>query len=311
LVMRKAIAMRWALAMACTATFAGVASTAGAQSFDSPQRVDTTVSLERGGTVSVSVWSGHVNVTGNSGSSVRIRGTVERDAMEVRARSSNVTISMESEYRHGGRAELDITVPEGTSVVIEGYSASYVIQAVKAAVKAETLSGSIRVTDARGKVNVSAVSGNVDVTDIDGDVRAESVSGTITMSGIEGDIEGESVSGEVSISRAKSRSVRAETVSAAIAYRGTFDPSGTYTFKSHSGQLLLGMPADAGASVTMQTFSGNVDSDFPVTLESGRQRLGHESRMEFKVGNGRSRVVVETFSGDIKIQRSTTSDNRE
>jgi DUF4097 and DUF4098 domain-containing protein YvlB len=310
-VTRKAIAMRWALAMACTATFAGVASTAGAQSFDSPQRVDTTVSLERGGTVSVSVWSGHVNVTGNSGSSVRIRGTVERDAMEVRARSSNVTISMESEYRHGGRAELDITVPEGTSVVIEGYSASYVIQAVKAAVKAETLSGSIRVTDARGKVNVSAVSGNVDVTDIDGDVRAESVSGTITMSGIEGDIEGESVSGEVSISRAKSRSVRSESVSGAISYRGTFDPSGTYTFKSHSGQLLLGMPADAGASVTMQTFSGNVDSDFPVTLESGRQRLGHESRMEFKVGNGRSRVVVETFSGDIKIQRSTTSDNRE
>jgi DUF4097 and DUF4098 domain-containing protein YvlB len=309
--MRKAIAMRLALAIAFTAAFTGVSSTASAQSFDSPQRVDTTISLERGGTVSISVWSGQVNVTGSSGSSVRIRGTVERDAMEVRARSSNVTISMESEYRHGGRADLEISVPEGTSVILEGYSAPYVIRGVKASVKAETLSGSIRVTGAGGKVNVGSVSGDIDVRDVDGDVRAESVSGTITMAGIDGDIEGESVSGGVSISRAKSRSVRAETVSGEIAYRGTFDPSGTYTFKSHSGRLLLGMPADAGASVTMQTFSGNVDSDFPVTLESGRQRLGHESRMEFKVGNGRSRVVVETFSGDIKIQRSTTSDNRE
>jgi DUF4097 and DUF4098 domain-containing protein YvlB len=71
------------------------------------------------------------------------------------------------------------------------------------------------------------------------------------------------------------------------------------------------MPADAGATVSLQTFSGNVDSDFPVTLETGRSRMGHESRFQFKIGNGRSRIVLETFSGDIKIQRSTNSDNKE
>jgi hypothetical protein len=39
--------------------------------------------------------------------------------------------------------------------------------------------------------------------------------------------------------------------------------------------------------------------------------MGHESRFQFKIGNGRSRIVLETFSGDIKIQRSTNSDNKE
>lgn len=306
--MRRIIATRLALAVA---VMLGVAGTARAQNFDSPQRVDTTVSLERGGTLSVSVWSGRVNISAGSGSSVRVRGTVERDAMELRARSSSVSISMESEIRHGGRAELDITVPEGTNIVLEGYSAPYVVRGVKGAVQAETLSGSIRVSDAIGRVTLETVSGNIDVSGVDGDVRAETVSGSVAMNDVNGGVESESVSGTISIGRAKSSSVRAESVSGTISYRGTFDPSGNYEFKSHAGRVVLSMPADAGATVSLQTFSGNVDSDFPVTLETGRSRMGHESRFQFKIGNGRSRIVLETFSGDIKIQRSTNSDNKE
>lgn len=306
--MTRIIATRLALAMA---VMLGAAGTARAQNFDSPQRVDTTVSLERGGTLSVSVWSGRVNISAGSGSSVRVRGTVERDAMELRARSSSVSISMESEIRHGGRAELDITVPEGTNIVLEGYSAPYVVRGVKGAVQAETLSGSIRVSDAVGRVSLETVSGNIDVSGVDGDVRAETVSGSVAMNDVNGGVESESVSGTISIGRAKSSSVRAESVSGTISYRGTFDPSGNYEFKSHAGRVVLSMPADAGATVSLQTFSGNVDSDFPVTLETGRSRMGHESRFQFKIGNGRSRIVLETFSGDIKIQRSTNSDNKE
>lgn len=306
--MTRIIATRLALAVA---VMLGAAGTARAQNFDSPQRVDTTVSLERGGTLSVSVWSGRVNISAGSGSSVRVRGTVERDAMELRARSSSVSISMESEIRHGGRAELDITVPEGTNIVLEGYSAPYVVRGVKGAVQAETLSGSIRVSDAIGRVTLETVSGNIDVSGVDGDVRAETVSGSVAMNDVNGGVESESVSGTISIGRAKSSSVRAESVSGTISYRGTFDPSGNYEFKSHAGRVVLSMPADAGATVSLQTFSGNVDSDFPVTLETGRSRMGHESRFQFKIGNGRSRIVLETFSGDIKIQRSTNSDNKE
>jgi hypothetical protein len=185
---RRIIATRLALAVA---VMLGVAGTARAQNFDSPQRVDTTVSLERGGTLSVSVWSGRVNISAGSGSSVRVRGTVERDAMELRARSSSVSISMESEIRHGGRAELDIIVPERTNIVLEGYSAPYVVRGVKGAVQAETLSGSIRVSDAIGRVTLETVSGNIDVSGVDGDVRAETVSGSVAMNDVNGGVASE------------------------------------------------------------------------------------------------------------------------
>ncbi|MEO7368145.1 MAG: DUF4097 family beta strand repeat-containing protein, partial [Gemmatimonadaceae bacterium] len=182
---------------------------------------------------------------------------------------------------------------------------------VKGEAKIESLSGNVVVSDAVGKVHVATVGGNIDISRVDGDVRAEAVAGRVELTNIDGDIESESVSGRIMMNGAKSKSVRAETVSGSVTYNGTFDPAGNYVFKSHSGRLTMGLPADAGATVSLETFSGNVDSDFPVTLESGNSRNGHESRFEFRIGHGRSRVVAETFSGDIRIQRGTTLTDRE
>jgi len=295
------------VALVSAALFAPAA--AEAQGFR--QRVDTSVTIEKGGTLSVSVYSGRVNVIGGSGSSVRIQGTVEGGDMELRARPSSVTISTQQESPHGGRADLDITVPTGTRVVLEGFSAPFSVRGVKGEAKVESLSGNVTVSDAVGKVNVGTVSGNISVDKVKGDVRAEAVSGRLDLTNIDGDIEAESVSGRIVMTRANSSSVRAETVSGSIGYNGTLDPAGNYVFKSHSGRLTLDVPANAGATVSLETFSGNVDSDFPVTLESGTSRMGHESRFEFRIGNGRTRIVAETFSGDIRIQSSTSADNRE
>jgi DUF4097 and DUF4098 domain-containing protein YvlB len=289
-----------------------IASVAQAQgNFDSPERVDTTLALDRNGTVSISIYSGRVNVTGASGSSVRIRGTVERDEMQIRSRSGMISVSLEPERGRGGRAEFDVTVPIGTNVVLEAHSAPLTVRGVKGPAQLETLSGDVQISDAVGTVEVEAVSGSIDISKVDGNVRAEAVSGTVTVTDATGDIDAESVSGRVSISGARSRSVRAETVSGSIGYSGTIESAGNYSFTSHSGRLNLGLPPNAGATVSLQTFSGSVDSDFPVTLERQQSRHGHESRMEFRIGDGRSRIVLETFSGAIRILRGTTRENEE
>ena len=284
------------------------ASVAQAQrTFDSPERVDTTLTLERNGTLRISIYSGRVSVTGASGSSVRIRGTAERDEMQIRSRSGMISVSLAPDRGRGGRAEFDVTVPVGTNVVLEAFSAPFTVRGVKGPAQIETLSGSVQVSDAVGPVEIEAVSGNVDITNVDGNVRAESVSGSVTVTNATGDIDAESVSGRVSISGARSRSVRAESVSGSIGYSGSIESAGSYSFTSHSGRLNLGLPTNAGATVSLETFSGSVDSDFPVTLESQTSRgHDHERKMEFRIGDGRARIVLETFSGAIRILRGTT-----
>ena len=287
-----------------------VASAAGAQNFDRPQRVDTTLTLDRNGTVRVAIYSGHVNVVGTSGSQVHIRGTSERDELDIRDRGGSISVSLEPDQGHGGRAELEISVPVGTNVVLEAFSATLSVRGVKGEAKLEALSGDLVISDAVGTVSAETVSGDIDVGKVDGNVRAESVSGSIGIADVDGDIATETVSGRINMVRAKSKSVRAETVGGSIGYSGTIDQLGNYVFKTHSGRLTLGIPPNSGATVSLQTFSGTVDSDFPVTMESGKQQSGHESRFEFRIGDGRSRIVLETFSGNIIIQRSTTT-NRE
>jgi DUF4097 and DUF4098 domain-containing protein YvlB len=242
---------------------------------------------------------------------VRIRGTSERDELDIRDRGGSISVSLEPERGHGGRAELEISVPVGTNVILDGFSAPLSVRGVKGEAKLEALSGDLVVSDAVGPVSAETVSGDIEIGKVDGNVRAESVSGTVSVADVEGDIATESVSGRIDIVRAKSKSARAETVSASIGYSGTIEPAGNYVFKTHSGRLTLGVPPSAGATVSLQTFNGTIDSDFPVTMEAGRSRQGHESSFEFRIGDGRSRIVLETFSGSIIIQRSTNRDKQE
>jgi DUF4097 and DUF4098 domain-containing protein YvlB len=290
--------VRFTQFITCIAVAGGVAlpaaaRTAAAQVYYAPQRVDTTLTLERNGTLRVSVYAGRISVTGASGTNVHVKGTVERGELEARARLGSVT------------------VPTGTNVILEGFSTGFTVRGVKGEAKIESLSGSVVVSDPVGLVQVDAVSGSVEVSQAQGDVQAESVSGSVTVAGVDGNVEAESVSGRVSITEAKSKSVRAETVSGSITYSGTIEPTGNYVFKSHSGRLTLAVPDNAGATVSLQTYSGNVDSDFPVTLETGTTQVGHESRFEFRLGNGRARIVLETFNGNIRIQRGLTRANQE
>ena len=306
--MEKETAFRASVVFLALAFGAGVA---GAQNIDRPQRVDTTVSLERNATLSVSIHAGRVNVTGVPGSSAHIKGSIERGVLDIRSRASGVTIDTDPEGPLAGRVDLDITVPIGTSVVLEAVSAPFTVRGVKGEVQTENVNGDVDVADAVGRVDAETVSGDVTVTQVKGDVRVEGVNGTVTVSNVDGDVGAETVSGGIALSRVGSKSVRAETVAGRIGFNGKFDPAGSYSFKSHAGALTIGVPANTGATVSLETFNGSVESDFPVTLESGHGRRGHESRMEFRIGDGRSRIVLETFSGSIKIQRSTNRDDQE
>lgn len=294
-----------------------VTTAAGAQDARLRTRLDTAVTLAAQGTVDVSLMAGRVNIIGGTGSAVRVRAVSDGDHVEFDATASRVRLRVEhgggrdrrgARKRHGGGAEFDLTVPVGTLVVVETISAPVSVRGVKGEVKVETVSGSIVVNDAIRTVTVESVSGNLEVSRVAGDVRAETVSGQLGLNGVTGDIVGETVSGRIDIAGARSKSVRAESVSGQVSYSGTFDPAGTYSLTSHSGALTLRLPASAGATIRLETFSGSVDSDFPLTLGANGGRASHDTRFEFTIGNGRSRITAETFSGNIRILRGTTRD---
>jgi DUF4097 and DUF4098 domain-containing protein YvlB len=270
--------------------------------------IDTTIAFAADGTVSLTLISGDIRVTGWSRGEARIRAFSERGEIRSQLSRSRIELDVRSRRGHMGDTRYELSVPAGARVVAHTTSGDITVRAVAGEVEAHSTSGEIEVADLGGRATVESVSGSVHATGVRGDLSIEAVSGTVDVRDVAGGVEAESVSGTVRLRGIRSRAVRAETVSGEIEFQGTLDPAGRYDFDAHSGDVRLVVPADAGAQVSVETFSGTIDSDFPMTLQpADRRRERDEKRMDFTLGRGGARVRIETFSGRVVLERGTTA----
>jgi len=131
-------------------------------------------------------------------------------------------------------------------------------------------------------------------------VSAGSVSGNVDITGANGDVEAGSVSGDIRLTRLRASSVSAHTVSGNVDVRvDVFTGRGDLSFKSVSGDVTLEVPRGFDADISMSTVSGDMNSDFPVTLGNGR--MSHR-RIEARIGSGGRRLDVSTVSGSLNLK---------
>lgn len=150
-------------------------------------------------------------------------------------------------------------------------------------VDARTVSGDLIGRGLRGTLDLGTVSGDVRLTDTEGDI-----------------LEASSVSGDVELEGIRVREVTAETVSGDVTFAGPVDGKGRYDLKSLSGDVVMTVPERPDATVNAVTFSGDIDSVFPVTT-TGRSR---RHRFSATWGSGTAKLDLESFSGDIKIREA-------
>ena len=287
---------------------------AKAQDYRGRTRIDTTVRLDRGGTVDLSLISGRIRVTGWDRSDVKIVASIDQGLLRLDANSSRVTLSVDDSdddrrgrgHHNVGDARYEVSVPRGSRLVLEAVSGDVSGSGSQGEIEASSVSGEVDVTGGVREVSVESVSGSVHAAQVNGNLRAESVSGDVRVETVSGIVEASTVSGEIRLIGIQSKDVRSETVSGTIVYTGSIDPGGKYSFESHSGNVRLNIPRGAGAQFSVETFSGDIATDFPVTVPPGSGR-GREGRMDFTIGDGRARVTAQTFSGRIVINSGLDS----
>ena len=148
----------------------------------------------------------------------------------------------------------------------------------------------------------SMVSGNVEVTGLAARVEVNSVSGDVAVRNVHGDVSAHSVSGRATLAAVDGRAVEVNTVSGDVEFGGPVRQGGRYSFRSVSGQLTLNVDGALNAHVTMGTVSGQMDSDFPVTLAGGGRF--DRRNLDFMVGTGDARLDLSTVSGDFHLKRA-------
>ena len=270
--------------------------------------IDTTVAFQRDGHLDLTEIAGDVVVDTWDRDEVRVRAWAERGRVEASLSPSRVLLRTQRGTGRNvresvGQSGMLITVPANARLKIVTTSGDMRLTGVRGELEASTTSGDVAITDGGSLTSVGTVSGDVTVRGLAGDLIVKTTSGDVIVSGTGGEVRVATVSGDVSLREAGSRAVTARTTNGSVTYEGAFARGGRYEFATHSGDVRLVLPAGVNAEMTMQSFSGAMDTDFPVTL-AGARSATRPRTLEFVIGEGGARVRAETFSGDVVLRRS-------
>jgi DUF4097 and DUF4098 domain-containing protein YvlB len=156
-----------------------------------------------------------------------------------------------------------------------------------------------------GLVNVSVTSGNTQVRYGGSDVRINSISGDIDIQCVKGHVELSSASGSMNLSGIGD-DVEATTTSGDVNLTSKIRTGGRYRLKSTSGDVQLTVPTDApGFTATLSSYSGEVETDFPLTVESPLQRGPVNRRIIGRYGDGQAQIQMDSFSTGVKLSKAS------
>jgi DUF4097 and DUF4098 domain-containing protein YvlB len=264
-------------------------------------RTDTTFAVTSAETrLVIENFAGDVSVGTWSKNSIRIEAD-HSSRTEVEIERDESTISVKAENRHGVPASVDfrITVPPTVAIEISGTYADVTVEGTRADVSVETVRGDVNVTGGAGHIALQSVEGDVTLEKGRGRAELQSVNAGVKVVGLEGELVAETVNGEVSLEDIRGNTVEASTVNGDVLYDGVLREGGSYRFATHNGDITVSVPAQTSANVSVTTYSGEFDSDFPIKVTSSHRNR----RMRFTLGSGAAELELESFQGAIHLQK--------
>ncbi len=263
-----------------------------------------TLSLKPGGMIEVSNVAGMVEVQAWSESRVEVKGGLgENQELSIDQTASGVRLEVvnlgdEDDFED---AELALKVPESARLVIEVVSADVTVSGLMSeSIVVEAVSGDIEIAAQTRRLEISSVSGDLKFNGASDRAVLETVSGDIIAQKVKTEVSIRTVSGDATFTGAALERARAETVSGDFTLDMGLTSGGRLGAEALSGVIPLNLPSAQTGEFRLQTFSGDIRSEFGPKQES---RGGPGSSLRHQEGEGDALIRVESFSGDIEITK--------
>jgi DUF4097 and DUF4098 domain-containing protein YvlB len=283
-------------------------------------QISRTLRLGRNGTFDLQNVSGDITVTGGTGNDVRLEATKRvrhpnesearalLGAIDVRIDERNGNVEVRTDYPRrnwSGGVDFTVSLPRDANVILRSISGDIRVSTINGDLRAETTSGDLTATSVRRIRLAKTISGDLEITDSDGDdVTAATISGTVVARGLKArSVDLQSVSGDLRVTDVESDRTYVRSVSGSIDFSGRLARTGRYEFQSHSGDVRVSPIGSTGFTIEASTFSGNLQSDFPVTLQGNSPNIpsGRRSPVRGSVGDGSAVLSLQSFSGNLTI----------
>ncbi len=261
---------------------------------------DTIVLVRPGTHLELGNIGGDIDVTAWGRNAVRVAARhAGRYRIVIDGEDSTLNVRTVPRRSPAAMVSYEIQVPVWMALDLWGLDSEISIEGVQAAVKALTKRGRVRLRGGRGAITLASVEGSVSVEDAQGQLELSSVNDGVRAANCKGVISAESVNGPIVLEALESSRIEATTVNGEVYFDGALEEGSHYNFASHNGDIVVSIPENTNATISVATFSGAFESSFPLTLTEARRG----KRLNFTLGSGRARLDLGSFQGSIQLRR--------
>ena len=265
---------------------------------------DKTVLVVPGGTLSIDLDRGSVDVETGDDNEVRVEasasgfgsGSVE---FELESDGRNASFRGRSGFRFGllggVRIKVVARVPEVYSVNVNTGGGRIEIEEIDGDVEARTSGGRIAVDGATGDVQLRTSGGRIHAENIGGDLSARTSGGAIRISDVVGSVEVRTSGGRIAIDGAGTL-VRARTSGGNDSVR--FDGAPEGTIETSGGSIEVEIPEESNVDLDARTSGGRVTVEADISVR-GVFRANH---IEGAVNGGGPPLRLRTSGGNISLE---------
>ena len=280
------------------------------------ERISRQFKIGANGRLTLANISGEIVLTAGSGDEVTLEAV--KRTRGPRSELASVMIDIDERpgrvdirTRHTGRSDrasvdYTVSVPRNATVDVSSISGNVRARNLQGPLRAQSISGSVTVSDSTNVEVAKSISGDVELSGAMPEARltASTVSGRVRVRDVKArGLSLSAISGDVDVTNVEAERLDGKSVSGDFVFVGTVARNARYEFSSHSGSVRLTLGGGTGFEVSANTFSGNIQSDLPVTVNDQRPRRGPGRSVRAVVGDGGASLTVSTFSGDIVIRK--------
>jgi DUF4097 and DUF4098 domain-containing protein YvlB len=268
--------------------------------------VERKVAAEPAGEVVISNVSGTIDVRGWDRNEVHVTGRLGRGVQRVDVESSGgrtiVKVVLPRGNNNDGDAEIEVSVPKGSSLEVSAVSADVSSRGVLGTQRLKSVSGEITADVAGSESEVRSVSGDLTVHGNGKplSLRVSSVSGSLDLTNIAGKLDVVTVSGDARVQMGDTSEIRGRTTSGDLEVSGKLTRDGRVDVEGVSGDLTLRVSAPGGLSAEIESFSGDIQGCLAGNVERV-SKYGPGSRLNIRTVEAGARVRAKTLSGDIDV----------
>jgi DUF4097 and DUF4098 domain-containing protein YvlB len=275
-----------------------------------PPKTDETVPVQRGARLTINNFAGEVVIHSWDKDQIHVLARHQaRTQVSITNSGTVVLITASGTRGLQGSVDYDITAPAWMPIRTEGTYNFVSVDGAQGEVFANTVRGDVVIKGGTGSITAKSIEGEVDVDGARGKVNVSSVHEKIRVTNTSGDVTAESVNGTITMTAMDATSVDASTVNGTIVYEGRIADNGHYSFETHNGDLLLGVPENINATFTIRSYQGSFSTDLPLQ-GVGRNELQRGRRVTTTLGSGSADVSLETFGGTIRLRRGSATRQR-